>query len=145
MIRHYKKCIDCNKKLLESWSEGQHLVKMAEIYFIYKSNFKAGMDCLREAQIAFKLAGKYNNSLRVMIEFSDKIEEMGRTTDRNDLIEVSVTILKEGWDDSINFLNDPMVRIGIDSLYSKLIDNYLRDQQKYIEDAIEATKVYLKI
>lgn len=144
-ILSLKKAITCNKKLLESYAEGQNLLKVAKIYIFYKSDKQTAINYLKESQICFKLAGKYNNSLRIMTELSDELEEKARITNNSSFVAISIEVLSEAWNDAEQFLDDKMIRISIDNLYSKLLDSYLRDTDTYINKAIDLTNRYINI
>lgn len=142
-ILSFRKAIECNKKLVESWAEGQNYLRIAEIYIFNKNDYQNGMKYLKESQISFKLAGKYNNSLRIMIELCNKINE--KSPENPQLVDFSIKVLEEAWEDACHFIHDKMIQIEIDNLYSRLLDCYLKNTAVYITKAIDLTMKYIKL
>lgn len=151
-INSYLKAIECNKKLLESYAEAQNHLKISEIYIFYMKNEKKAMEFLKESQICFKLAGKYNNSLRIMLDFTNQLEEKSRNSNETDtnqsnnlLISFSIHVLEEAWTDACQFAFEKMVRIEIDNIYSKLINVYMKNTEIYLKKGIDLTFSFLKV
>ena len=144
-INSYFKAIECNKKLIESWGEGTNLLRIAEIYFFKKQDFKNGLKYLEESQISFKLAGKYHTSLKVFTDLSLKLQETAQNTNMQEYNDIALIVLRNAWEDLIQHLENDMMRINLDGLYSKLIDNYLSLDEKSVNLAIQLTNEYIGI
>ncbi len=142
-INAYKKALECNKKLVESYSEALNYLKIAEIYTFNKGDFKNALSYLKESQISFKVAGKYNSSIKVMIDFCSKIEETNKELKNKSLSQFAVIILEEAWTDSLQFSYDKMIRIEIDGIYSKLLDIYMISKENFTK-AINMTITFIK-
>lgn len=142
----YLKAVQCNKKLLESWAEGCNFLSVSEIYFLNLNNEIKGFEYMREAQISFKLANKYHASLKAMTDLSSKLQEYSEEAIMPEYSIISLKILREAWNDSINNVDNSVIMASIDSLFSKLLDSYLNESNKC--DTLNGVQIcndYLKI
>jgi len=144
-IQSYLKSIECNKKLLESWAEAKNYLRIAEIYFLGKNDIEKGFKYLDEAQISFKIAGKYHTSLKIMIDLSQKLQEYSVQNQITKYNQISVQVLEGAWNDALDNQEDELIRISLDSLYSKLFDNYLIENDMNLEKAVKLTTIHLNI
>lgn len=132
----FEETIKCNKKLLESWAEGQNWNEMAEIYIFYLNDFQKGWDCLKNSSYSFKVAGKFTTGMKVYQDAAQKLIENGKYND-------ALIILKEGYSDSSDQIHDDLIRISLEEIYNKLLDVYC-----FLEsypDAIELIEGFIKL
>jgi len=144
-IQAYFKAIECNKKLLESWAEGVNYLRIAEINFMHKNNSDIGFKYLKEAQISFKIAGKYHTSLKILTDLSDKLQNYAQETAMNQYSKISLQIIRDAWDDSLGHIDNDMIKVSMDGLYSKLLDSYLTEENMDLNSSHAISEDYIKV
>lgn len=139
-IQAYEQTIKCNKKLLESWAEAQNNYKLAEIYIFQLEDLASAKRHLQEAIVSYKLSGKYQISVKAVLNLSDKIQENYQNLDKAK-IDFAFGLMKEAWEDSIQNTHDDLVKVGISEIFSKLLDvACAREDFNY---AVTLTKKYI--
>jgi tetratricopeptide (TPR) repeat protein len=135
-LESFEQAIFCNRKLHESWAEGQNLLAMAEICFYDLKDFNTGINHLCNAVYAIKLAGKVNSAIRIYLDQAQKMLE-------NENYKNSVSVLEKAYEDCLNGLEDELVRITLEETVNKLLNAYCLIEN--YQSAIEMLEKYIKI
>lgn len=132
----FEEAIKCNKKLLESWAEGQNNLQMAEIYFENLEDFENGLKHLKNASFAIKITGKLSMSIKIYIDLANKLQERKLFTN-------ALKLLKIAYEDCKEFTHDDLMRISMEEIFSKILD-ILCGQENFAE-AAEIINDFIKI
>jgi hypothetical protein len=132
----FEEAIKCNKKLLESWSEGQNYLQMAEIYLEELNDEINGLINLKNASFAIKITGKLSMSIKIYIDLANKIQD-------KKIFSLSLKLLKMAYDDCKDYTHDDLIKISMEECYGKIID-ILCMKESYAE-AAELITDFIKI
>jgi len=135
-LQAFEEAIKCNKKLLESWPEGQNYLQMAEIYLEEFDDENNGIKHLKNASFAIKVTGKLSMSIKIYIDQANKLIE-------NKKFSLSLKLLKIAYEDCKDHTHDDLIRISMEECYGKIID-ILCGQESFAE-AAELIMDFIKI
>lgn len=114
-LKSFEEAIKCNKKLLESWAEGQNYLEMAEIYLFELDDNIKGFQCLKNASFGIKLTGKLSMSVKIYMETAQKLLDKGK-------VKLALEILKEAYSDCKENTHDDLMRISLEEIFVKILD-----------------------
>lgn len=123
----FEEAIKCNKKLLESWPEGQNNLQMAEIYLEELDDEINGIKHLKNASFAIKVTGKLSMSIKIYIDEANKLHDRTKFS-------LALKLLKIAYEDCKEYTHDELIRISMEEVYAKIID-ILCGQESFAEAA----------
>ena len=135
-LKAFEEAIKCNKKLLESWAEGQNYLEMAEIYLYELNDDLNGFKCLKNSSFAIKVTGKLSMSIKIYSDQANKLIEKGNN-------KLALDVLKEAYGDCSEHLHDDLMRISLEEIFSKSLDVYC--SLGLFADAADLIINYIKI
>jgi tetratricopeptide (TPR) repeat protein len=138
-LKAFEEAIKCNKQLMENWAEAVNYQEMADIcmFELPHPDFNSGLKYLRNSSMSYKLSGKFTSGIKVYLDFSQRLIEM-----KGNYLGAS-TILKEAFEDCLDYTHDELIRISMEESFNALLDVYCC-MEKYV-DAINLVEKYIQI
>jgi tetratricopeptide (TPR) repeat protein len=135
-LKAFEEAIKCNKQLLESWAEGVNWNEMAEIYFLELKDYDKGWQCLKNASLSIKIAGKFHSGIKLYIDMVNKLQEKNEW-------KLCLMILTEAYKDCADQTHDELIRISLEEVLNKLID--IQCQLERYQDSVNLLEEYITI
>ena len=118
-LNAYEHAIKCNKQLHESWAEGQNWIEMGNIYCFDLNEYEKGIECYNNASMSIKISGKIHSGIKVYSDVADRFIEKNN-------FELGLRMLIVDYNDTVDNLHEEIIRITLDEICNKMIDNYCK-------------------
>lgn len=135
-IESFQEAIKCNKELLESWAEGSNNKEIAEIFLFDLLDYETGLQYLRRASMCYKIAGKFQSGLRIIIDAAKRLIEVNQK-------DLACKLLLEVFEDCCDNTEDQLNVITFEEVVPVII-NLLCELNKFNE-AVKILEKTIKI